>query len=95
MSWQIKPQVPYQGPYGVRDPFTGHFAYLSKMIRDVMPPLGTNILEEPVAFIFHMKDVNMLRPNMLISYVRMTWFNCDWILLGVVRKDKPYVTSTF
>jgi len=40
-----------------------------------MPPLGTNILEEPVAFIFHMKDGNTMLPNMLMSYVHMTWFS--------------------
>jgi hypothetical protein len=65
------------------------------MMRDVMPSLGTNILEEPVAFIFHMEDENMMCPITLMSYVRMTWFNCGWILLGVVRKDKPDVTYTF
>jgi len=65
------------------------------MIGDVMPSLGTNILEEPVAFIFHMKDGNTMFPSVLMSYVRMTWFSCDWILFGVIKKDKPGATNTF
>jgi len=59
-----------------------------------MPPLGTNILEEPVAFIFHMKDGNTMFPKMLMSCVHMTWCRCDWILFGVI-KDKPDVINTF
>ena len=60
-----------------------------------MPPWGTNILEEHIAFIFHMKDGNTMFPDMLMSYVHMTWFSCDWILFGVIKKDKPDVTNTF
>jgi hypothetical protein len=60
-----------------------------------MPPLGTNILEEPVAFIFHMKGGNTMFPSMLMSYVHMT-FSCDWIFVFcVIKKDKPDVTSSF
>jgi hypothetical protein len=60
----------------------------------LMPPLGRNIFEEPVAFIFHMKDGNTMIPKMLMSYVHMRWFSCDWILFGVLKKEKPDVTNT-
>ena len=40
-SRQTNPlQVPQQGPYGERDPFTGHLTYLSKTLSFKFPSKG-------------------------------------------------------